>query len=76
MVNTYGTGKLPDSELASLLRKVFPFSPRGMIDHFQLRRPIFRKSAAYGHFGREDMDFTWERVDAVDELRAKAARRQ
>jgi S-adenosylmethionine synthetase len=73
LVNTYGTGKRPDSELASLLRKVFPLSPKGMIDHLQLRRPVFRKSAAYGHFGREDMDFTWERVDAVDELRAKAA---
>jgi S-adenosylmethionine synthetase len=44
-----------------------------MIDHLRLRRPIFRKSATYGHFGREDIDFTWERVDAIDELWAKAA---
>jgi S-adenosylmethionine synthetase len=44
-----------------------------MIDHLHLRQPIFRKSATYGHFGREDIDFTWERVDAIDELRAKAA---
>jgi S-adenosylmethionine synthetase len=73
MVNTYGSGKCADTDLASLVRKVFPLSPRGMIDHLQLRRPIFRKTAAYGHFGRDDPDFTWERVDAVDELRAKAA---
>jgi S-adenosylmethionine synthetase len=44
-----------------------------MIDHLRLRRPIFRKSAAYGHFGRDDIDFSWERVDASDELQAKAA---
>jgi S-adenosylmethionine synthetase len=62
----------PDTELASLVRKVFPLSPKGMIDHLRLRRPIFRKSATYGHFGREDIDFTWERVDAIDELWAKA----
>ena len=73
MVNTYGTGKRPDMELASLVRKVFPLSPKGMIDHLQLRRPIFRRTATYGHFGREDADFTWERIDAINELRAKAA---
>jgi S-adenosylmethionine synthetase len=73
MINSYGTGKRPDTELASLVRKVFPLSPKGMIDHLHLRRPIFRKSATYGHFGREDIDFTWERLDAIDELRAKAA---
>jgi S-adenosylmethionine synthetase len=73
LVDTYGTGKRSDAELASLVRKVFPLSPKGMIDHLHLRRPIFRKSAVYGHFGREDIDFTWENVDAIDELRAKAA---
>jgi len=73
MVNTYGTGKRADGELASLVRKVFPLSPKGMIDHLQLRRPIFRKSSTYGHFGREDVDFTWEHVDAIDELRAKSS---
>jgi S-adenosylmethionine synthetase len=72
MVNTYGTGKRRDTELASLVRKVFPLSPKGMIDHLRLRQPIFRKSATYGHFGRENTDFTWERVDAIDELQAKA----
>lgn len=73
MINTYGTGKRSDTELGSLVRKVFPLSPKGMIDHLRLRRPIFRKSAAYGHFGRADIDFTWERVDAIDELSAKSA---
>jgi S-adenosylmethionine synthetase len=73
MINTYGTGRRPDTELASLVRKVFPLSPKGMISHLRLRRPIFRKSATYGHFGRDDIDFTWERIDAIDELRAKAA---
>ncbi len=72
MVNTFGTGKLPDRAVAKLMRKVFPLSPRGMIEHLDLRRPIYRKTAVYGHFGREDPDFSWERVDAVDELLAKA----
>ena len=44
-----------------------------MISHLRMKRPIFRKSATYGHFGRDDIDFTWERVDAIDELRAKVA---
>ena len=73
LVDTYGTGKRSDAELASLVRKVFPLSPKGMIDHLDLMRPIFRKSAVYGHFGRDDIDFTWENIDAVDELRAKKA---
>lgn len=68
MVNTYGTGKLPEAELAKLVRKVFPLSPRGMIDHLDLRKPIFTKTAAYGHFGRPE--FAWEKLGAVDELLA------
>ena len=72
LVNTYGTGKYSDAELAALVRGVFPLSPKGMIDHLGLRRPIFLKTAVYGHFGREDADFTWERVDAVNELLTKA----
>jgi S-adenosylmethionine synthetase len=54
------------------MRKVFLLSPKGMIDHLDLRRPIYLRTAAYGHFRREDALFTWERVDAVDELQAKA----
>ena len=70
MVNTYGTGTLDEDALAALVRKVFPLSPAGMIDHLQLRAPIYLPTAAYGHFGRPE--FAWERVDAVDELLAKA----
>lgn len=75
MVNSYGTGKRSDTELSTLVRRVFPLSPKGMIEHLQLRRAIYLKTAAYGHFGRDDPDFTWERIDAVDELNAKAATR-
>jgi S-adenosylmethionine synthetase len=70
MVNTYGTGTLSDAALSSLVRKTFPLSPKGMIDHLDLKKPIFRNTAVYGHFGREDQQFAWERVDAVDELLA------
>jgi S-adenosylmethionine synthetase len=71
MAHTYGTGTLDDDALASLVRRVFPLSPKGIIDHLDLRRPVYRGTAAYGHFGRRE--FTWERADAVDELRAKAS---
>ena len=70
MVNTYGTGKLPDEALAKLVRKAFPLSPQGIIDHLKLRRPLYRKTATYGHFGRKE--FAWERVDATGELLARA----
>ena len=69
MVNTYGTGKLSDEALSKIVRKVFPLSPHGIIDHLNLRQPVYRKTAAYGHFGREE--FTWEQVDVTDELLAK-----
>jgi S-adenosylmethionine synthetase len=68
MVHTYGTGKISDEKLGKLVKKVFPLSPKGIIDHLKLLRPIYRKTAVYGHFGREDADFTWEKLDAVDEL--------
>jgi S-adenosylmethionine synthetase len=70
MVNTYGTGAIPDEVLSTLVRDVFPLSPGGIIDHLRLREPIYLKTAAYGHFGREE--FTWERVDATEELLAGA----
>jgi len=70
MVNTYGTGKLSDEILAKLVRKVFPLSPHGIIDHLNLRDPIYRNTAAYGHFGRSE--FAWEKVDATEELLAGA----
>ena len=68
MVNTYGTGKLPERDLAKLVRKTFPLSPKGMIDHLDLRKPVFTRTAAYGHFGRPE--FAWEELSAVDELLA------
>ncbi len=70
MVNTYGTGKLPDEALAKIVRKVFPLSPHGIIDHLKLRRPVYCPTAAYGHFGRKE--FAWEQVDATEELQSKA----
>lgn len=69
MVNTYGTGKVPDEKITEAVRRVFDMTPRGIIEHLRLRRPIYRKTAVYGHFGRDDPDFTWERTDKVDELR-------
>jgi S-adenosylmethionine synthetase len=69
MVNTYGTGTVPDEKITEAVKKVFDMTPRGIINHLKLRRPIYRKTAAYGHFGRDDPDFTWERTDKVDELR-------
>jgi len=72
MVDTKGTGKIPDERILELVRKHFDLTPAGIIDRLQLRRPIFRKTAAYGHFGREDYDFTWERLDMVGELKQGA----
>ncbi len=72
MVNTDQTGTLSDTELVEIVRKVFPLTPRGMIDHLNLRRPIFRKTAAYGHFGRELDEFTWEKTDKVEEIKKLA----
>ena len=73
LVDTQGTGKLPDDKIAEIVSKVFDFTPGGIIKKLDLRRPIFRKTAAYGHFGREDADFTWEKTDMVDALKAEAA---
>jgi S-adenosylmethionine synthetase len=69
MVDTMGTGEIPDSELVALVKKVFDLRPNAIIDRLDLRRPIYLRTASYGHFGREDDDFTWERTDMVDELK-------
>ena len=69
MVDTHGTGKYADTAIADAVCKVFDFRPASIIRELDLRRPIYRKTAAYGHFGREDADFTWERTDRVDALR-------
>jgi len=68
-VNTFGTGKLPDEEILELVKKHFDMRPKAIIDHLRLLRPIYRKTAVFGHFGRNDPDFTWERTDKAEELR-------
>lgn len=67
-VDTFGTGKVGNEELAKVAGKVFDFSPAGIINHLKLRRPIFKKTAAYGHFGRNEPEFTWEKTDAVEKI--------
>ena len=69
MVDTFGSGELDESKIASLIRQHFPLKPKDIIAHLDLRRPIFKKTAAYGHFGRTEPEFTWEKTDKVDELR-------
>jgi S-adenosylmethionine synthetase len=71
-VQTFGTGVLPDRELVPLIERVFDLRPGAIIRDLDLRRPIYRATAAYGHFGREDLDLPWERTDRVDELRTAA----
>ncbi len=71
-VDTFGTGKLQQDEIVKLIRKNFPLSPKGIIDTLNLRRPIYRKTAAYGHFGRNDDDFTWEKTDRAATLKKEA----
>jgi S-adenosylmethionine synthetase len=68
MVNTYGTGKVDDAKISEAISKVFSFKPAAIIDYLQLTRPVFRKTSANGHFGREDPDFTWEKTDRAQEL--------
>ena len=63
MVDTRGTGRIPDGEITDIIRDNFDLSPRSIIDYLKLRRPIYRKTASYGHFGRNDKDFTWEKTD-------------
>ena len=69
LVRTFGTGKLDDEKLNNLVREKFPLTPAGIIEHLKLKRPIYKKTAAYGHFGRELPEFTWEKTDKVDELK-------
>lgn len=71
-VNTFGTGKIADELIVNLVRDVFDLRPRGIIEMLDLKRPIYRATAAYGHFGREEANFTWERTDKIDALKAGA----
>jgi S-adenosylmethionine synthetase len=72
MVNSFGTGVIPESEMTDLIRATFPLTPKGIIEHLDLRRPIYKKTAAFGHFGRNEPSFTWEKTDKADALRAAA----
>jgi S-adenosylmethionine synthetase len=71
-VNTYGTGKLPDFEISAILKKEVDMTPRGIIKRLNLLRPIYKKTSSYGHFGRNDKDFTWEHLDLVPMLKKAA----
>lgn len=70
-VDSFGTGKYEDEKLTEIVKEVFDFRPQAIIDKLDLQRPIFKKTAAYGHFGRNDEDFTWEKLDQVDKLKNK-----
>jgi S-adenosylmethionine synthetase len=72
MMNTRGTGKISEERISQIVRESFSFKPSNMISHLKLLRPIYKKTSAYGHFGRNDPDFTWEKTDMVDVLREKA----
>jgi len=72
MVNTFGTGKIPDEQILELVKKNFDMRPKAIIDHLNLLRPIYRKASVFGHFGRNDPDFTWERTDKAEILRKDA----
>jgi S-adenosylmethionine synthetase len=69
MVDTFNTGKLPEEKMVSLIDKHFDLTPQGMIKTLDLLRPIYRKTACYGHFGREESEFTWEKLDKVKDLK-------
>jgi S-adenosylmethionine synthetase len=69
-VETFGTGKISDDAISALVREHFELRPKGLVAMLDLKRPIYRKTAAYGHFGREDADFTWEKTDKADLLKA------
>src|SRR6266699_404597 len=72
MVHTEGTGRIPEERITELVRAHFKLTPRGIIDELDLRRPIYKKTAAFGHFGRSEPEFTWERIDKAAALRAEA----
>lgn len=72
LVETFGTGKIPSENIVKIVRKSFDLTPKGMIETLNLRRPIFKKTAVYGHFGRNDPDFTWEKTDKAKALKKEA----
>lgn len=72
MVETFGTAKISETQIVELINKHFDLRPAGIIKSLDLRRPIYRQTAAYGHFGRTDIDLPWERTDKADLLRKEA----
>jgi len=72
MVNSFGTGTIPEEKMTQMIRAHFPLTPKGIIDHLRLRRPIYRATAAFGHFGRSEDSFSWEATDKAEELRQEA----
>ena len=72
MVKTDGTGTIPEERITDLVRAHFKLTPRGIMEELSLRRPIYKKTAAFGHFGRSEPEFSWERTDRADALRQAA----
>jgi S-adenosylmethionine synthetase len=72
MVNSFGTGVVDDERMVELVPAHFALTPKGMIEHLRLRRPVYRKTAAFGHFGRTEDTFSWEAADKADALREDA----
>ena len=70
MVDTEGTGRVPEAEIVKAIREIFPLTPKGIIEYLNLRRPIFKQTAAYGHFGRTEPEFTWEQTNKAADLKA------
>jgi S-adenosylmethionine synthetase len=73
MADTLGSGKVEEARLVAAIREIFPLTPKGIIEYLNLRRPVFKKTAAYGHFGRVEPEFTWERTDKAEALRKHLA---
>ena len=69
MVNSFNTSKYTDEEIVQIIRGVFKLTPKDIINHLNLRRPIYKQVASYGHFGRPDLDLPWEKLDSVEKLR-------
>ena len=69
-METYGTGRIPDEQIASVINASFDLRPGAIIRDLGLRRPIFQPTASYGHFGRDDLDLPWERLDRLEQIRA------
>jgi S-adenosylmethionine synthetase len=72
MVHTEGTGRIPEEKITDLVRQQFKLTPRGIMEELDLRRPIYKKTAAFGHFGRNEPEFTWERTDKAAALKSGA----